>query len=294
MSKLTKKVRNISESNQNLLTEYSIYLSQNVSPNSIRTTLSALYLISHYDFLTVTSMELLLFRNEYVSKSSQKTSENRIILIKNFFKYLQESNYRQDNPSAILKLPKGEKGSNNTHELISNETYKEIYSDITIPFQIRLAIILGSQCGLRISEVCSLTKNNIDLDEQLLQVKMSKGNKSRAIPMSSTVVNYIQQQLQRNTNSEYLLINKYGEKCSDDYIRKGFNKLRDKYNLGESVVFHSNRHAFATTLVNNPNVSLAVASDVMGHSDWKTTAMYRHSDKQETKKQVLSAIENLF
>lgn len=294
MSKFTKKTRNISESNQNLLDEYSIYLSQKDSPNSIRTTMSALYLISHYDFLTVTSKELLLFRNEYVAKSSQKTSENRITLIKGFFNYLQEFEYRQDNPSNILKLPKGEKGSNNTHELISNETYKEIYSDITIPFQVRLAILLGSQCGLRISEVCSLTKNNINLDEQLLQVKISKGNKSRIIPMSSMVVDYIQQQLQRNPNGEYLLSNKYGEKCSDDSIRKGFNKVRDKYNLGEDIVFHSNRHAFATTLVNNPNVSLAVASEVMGHSNWKTTAMYRHSNKQETKKQVLSAIENLF
>jgi integrase/recombinase XerD len=235
-------------------------------------------------------MELLRFRNEYVKTVSISTATNRIILIKNFFKYLHKFNYRGDNPSELLNLPKGEKKANNTYELISNETYKEIYSDISIPFSTRLAILLGSQMGLRISEVCNLKKE--DIFEDYIVVRMSKGNKTREVPCTQLVMEFIKQQLRRNPNGEYLLINRNGDKFSEDAIRKSFNKVRESYQLGSDICFHSNRHAYGSVLANSKDTSISVISMLMGHENIKTTQLYLHKNKEEAKKQIANVFNN--
>jgi site-specific recombinase XerC len=122
---------------------------------------------------------------------------------------------------------------------------------------------------------------------------MSKGNKTREIPCTKLVVEFIQQQLKRNPNGEYLLINRNGCRFTEDSIRKSFNNVKNSYGINDEVHFHSNRHSYGSTLANSKETSINVIRDLMGHSSVTTTQLYLHKDKEQAKQQV-SAVFNVF
>ena len=53
---------------------------------------------------------------------------------------------------------------------------------------IRRAVCLGAYAGLRISEAAALRWSDVDLENRQLRIMNSKGNKSRRIPMSPTLL----------------------------------------------------------------------------------------------------------
>lgn len=175
----------------------------------------------------------------------------------------------------------------------SDTTYRKYYDE--------LIILLGT--GLRISELCGLTENDIDFEHKLINVdhQLTKisgmgyhvdppKTKSgiRQIPMSAKVYKAFERVLKNRRSAKplsvdgyenFLFLNQNGlPKVATSYDAT-FRRLVEKYNsshketLPKMMTPHTLRHTFCTNLANAGRNPKALQY-IMGHSDISMTLNY--------------------
>ncbi|EFW79263.1 site-specific tyrosine recombinase XerD [Pseudomonas savastanoi] len=136
-------------------------------------------------------------------------------------------------------------------------------------------------CGLRVTELISLTLEQVNLRQGVLRV-MGKGSKERLVPMGEEAIVWVERYL-RGARDELL-----GGKPSDVLFpsTRGDQMTRQTFwhrikhqatvaGIGKSLSPHTLRHAFATHLLNH-GADLRVVQMLLGHSDLSTTQIYTH------------------
>ncbi|KPC26437.1 Tyrosine recombinase XerD [Pseudomonas syringae pv. cilantro] len=136
-------------------------------------------------------------------------------------------------------------------------------------------------CGLRVTELISLTLEQVNLRQGVLRV-MGKGSKERLVPMGEEAIVWVERYL-RGARDELL-----GAKPSDVLFpsTRGDQMTRQTFwhrikhqatvaGIGKSLSPHTLRHAFATHLLNH-GADLRVVQMLLGHSDLSTTQIYTH------------------
>ncbi|PPS29602.1 site-specific tyrosine recombinase XerD [Pseudomonas amygdali pv. morsprunorum] len=136
-------------------------------------------------------------------------------------------------------------------------------------------------CGLRVTELISLTLGQVNLRQGVLRV-MGKGSKERLVPMGEEAIVWVERYL-RGARDELL-----GGKPSDVLFpsTRGDQMTRQTFwhrikhqatvaGIGKSLSPHTLRHAFATHLLNH-GADLRVVQMLLGHSDLSTTQIYTH------------------
>ncbi|PBQ00965.1 site-specific tyrosine recombinase XerD [Pseudomonas congelans] len=136
-------------------------------------------------------------------------------------------------------------------------------------------------CGLRVTELISLTLEQVNLRQGVLRV-MGKGSKERLVPMGEESIVWVERYL-RGARDELL-----GGKPSDVLFpsTRGDQMTRQTFwhrikhqatvaGIGKSLSPHTLRHAFATHLLNH-GADLRVVQMLLGHSDLSTTQIYTH------------------
>ncbi|WP_122448460.1 site-specific tyrosine recombinase XerD [Pseudomonas viridiflava] len=136
-------------------------------------------------------------------------------------------------------------------------------------------------CGLRVTELISLTLEQVNLRQGVLRV-MGKGSKERLVPMGEEAIVWVERYM-RGARDELL-----GGKPSDVLFpsTRGDQMTRQTFwhrikhqatvaGIGKSLSPHTLRHAFATHLLNH-GADLRVVQMLLGHSDLSTTQIYTH------------------
>ena len=219
-----------------------------------------------------------------------KTVKRKIASIKAFFSYLEYKDYIEKNPFNKVKtkfrepiiLPK-------TIPLYTIETflatiYKQQKEANTI-YQKRNAlrdaavIELLFATGLRISELCSLGKNDIDLFDQTVLV-YGKGSKERRIQIGNDDVVKILKEYKKEYEAEiencnYFFANQSGKKLSDQAVRRMINKYASIAAIDLHITPHMFRHTFATSLL-EADVDIRYIQEMLGHSSINVTQIYTH------------------
>lgn len=215
------------------------------------------------------------------NSESTSTVAHNLTVIKNFHKYLIKENIVKEDVSLFISRPKLQK------RLPRALTVEEVdlLLDITLntPFDYRnkamLELMYGA--GLRVSELVSLTLNQIDLENGLIRI-MGKGRKEREIPIGEYGVYYLRIYLEHrgmliknHRTEDALFLNNHGKQIT----RQGFFKilkqlLLDK-GLNPDVSPHTLRHSFATHLLSH-GADLRSIQEMLGHSDISTTKIYTH------------------
>lgn len=219
-----------------------------------------------------------------------KTVKRKIASIKAFFSYLEYKDYIEKNPFNKIKtkfrepiiLPK-------TIPLYTVETllttiYKQRKEANTI-YQKRNAlrdvavIELLFATGLRISELCSLRKNDIDLFDQTVLV-YGKGSKERRIQIGNDDVIKILKEYKKEYTAEiencnYFFTNQRGQKLSDQTVRRMINKYSSIAAINLHITPHMFRHTFATSLL-DADVDIRYIQEMLGHSSINITQIYTH------------------
>ena len=215
------------------------------------------------------------------NSESTSTVAHNLTVIKNFHKYLIKENIVKEDESLFISRPKLQK------RLPRALTVEEVdlLLDITLntPFDYRnkamLELMYGA--GLRVSELVSLTLNQIDLENGLIRI-MGKGRKEREIPIGEYGVYYLKLYLEHrgmliknHRQEDALFLNNHGKQIT----RQGFFKilkqlLLDK-GLNPDVSPHTLRHSFATHLLSH-GADLRSIQEMLGHSDISTTKIYTH------------------
>jgi len=211
---------------------------------------------------------------------SPQTIAHYLTVIKNYHKFLIQNEYLKDDVAKSIERPKLVKKLPNV--LSIEDVVKLLDIRGTSAFDIRnkcmLELMYGT--GLRISELLSLTTNDIDTFNATVRC-VGKGDKERIVPINDYIIesldNYlnVRGELLKNKTTKELFLNKNGDALS----RKGFFKILKQLllekGLDPNVSPHTLRHSFATHLLEY-GADLRVIQEMLGHSDISTTRIYTH------------------
>ena len=138
-------------------------------------------------------------------------------------------------------------------------------------------------CGLRLSELCGLDKQDIDWQQQTITVT-GKGRKQRQIPFGNKAGDAVKAWIHlRDTLADggesALFVSMRGSRLSKSSIQKRLKQMAFEKGLNSNVYPHMLRHSFATHLLESSS-DLRAVQELLGHVNIATTQVYTHLDFQ--------------
>lgn len=216
-----------------------------------------------------------------------QTIAHYLTSIKNYHKFLLQNNYLSENIAKSIDRPKTTKKLPNT--LSVEEVTLLLDINTVTPFDYRnkcmLELIYGT--GLRISELLSLTINDIDTMNCIVRC-IGKGNKERIVPINDFIIDSLKKYLEyrpillKNKTTKELFLNSRGDKLSREGFFKMLKGLLLEKGLNSNISPHTLRHSFATHLLEY-GADLRVIQEMLGHSDISTTRIYTHVTNNKIK-----------
>ncbi len=128
--------------------------------------------------------------------------------------------------------------------------------------------------GCRITEICTLSPENIDFDNLVLKV-YGKGRKERLIPFSFELRKILlrHQKAYVPKGARYFFCNHFGGKLHYGNIRKHYVAMVKSLGVEPKGAFHTLRHTFGTLYIKNGGNQFYL-QQILGHADISTTKIY--------------------
>lgn len=229
---------------------------------------------------------IIYLHNKYMPK----TCKRKIASLKAYYHYLDYSELLSPNPFNKIQtkfrepvvLPK----------TIPVHTLERFYGFLYAEKQIattnhkrkcairNIAIIeLLFATGIRISELCVLKKNDVDLHDGFILVN-GKGFKQRKIQIGNSSVleslnTYKSAFLKEIDSCGYFFVSTSATHISDQSIRRMINRLARQASIDLHITPHMFRHTFATCLL-EADVDIRYIQEILGHSSINVTEIYTH------------------
>jgi integrase/recombinase XerD len=138
--------------------------------------------------------------------------------------------------------------------------------------------------GLRVSELVSLSVNDVHLETRML-LAHGKGSKERIVPVGAPAAAALRgylagarARLLKGRSSKDLFVTSRGARMT----RQGFWKLLNRYarraGITRRISPHKLRHSFATHLLAG-GADLRAVQAMLGHADISTTQIYTHVER---------------
>lgn len=277
-----------------ILKDYQIYLvtQRHMADNSINS-----YILDIFKYL-------FYLENNYIKNIKQIKKENieeylieldnlklkvsslerKIVSIKLFHKYLNKF-YNIEDVSIKIEHPKFHQKIPNTLTIEEIENLLDIPLNTCFDYRNKAMLELMYATGLRVSELCSLKFNDIDLENHYIRC-MGKGSKERIVPYGEISAYYLnlylneyRQLLKKRYLTENIFLNNHGKEMT----RQGFlfiiKNIASEKGITKNITPHMLRHSFATHLLNN-GADLRSIQILLGHSNLSTTQIYTNVSKQ--------------
>lgn len=223
---------------------------------------------------------ILYLRDKNLTQSS---ISRKISALKSFFKWSCANQYIKNNPISFIeqaKLPKHLPKVLSINDIIN-------ISKLDLTTTEKVIIELLYSCGLRVSELCNLKINNINLKAQHI-ICIGKGSKERLIPFGDyakkILISYLEYRenikINPDTDTKRLLITADGRNLNRQDIYRLIHSIGKT--IHKEISPHTLRHTFATHLLDN-GADLRIVQELLGHSDVSTTQLYTHISKKRLK-----------
>jgi site-specific recombinase XerD len=143
-----------------------------------------------------------------------------------------------------------------------------------------IELLYGS--GLRVSELCGMDVNSVNVKAQAILV-MGKGAKERRVPASEPSLDAVKiwlkfrHELVTDIGEPALFLNARGRRLTPRDVRR----VIDARSVAPTHP-HALRHTFATHLLDN-GADLRAVQELLGHRDVATTQRYTHVSKERLK-----------
>lgn len=219
----------------------------------------------------------------------------KVATLRSFFKYLHgKAKILDENLALELEKPKIDKRN---PAYLTLEESKKLLRVIDGPNKARdyCAITLFLNCGLRISELCSINISKIKGDTLTV---IGKGNKERTVYLNKASMEAINNYLKaRNEyldkispeNRDMLFLNKDRKGISKRSIEIMVKKYIGKAGLDtDKYTPHKLRHTAATLMYKHGNVDIRSLQQILGHENISTTQIYTHVDNERLREAVKS------
>ena len=239
-------------------------------------------------------------QNLYVLNLKAKTIKRKLAVLKAFFTYLEfdeiilVSPFRKmrisiKEPKVLpktMELKEIRKLLKYLYILRQNFENKELYSYKALIRDIVVIEILFST-GLRVSELCNIKQNNINIQTGILKIK-GKGDKERIIQICDNEVKRLLKEYQnlfkvQIDQTNYFLVNRLGNKISEQSVRLMIKKYQKLIGIDKHITPHMFRHSFATLLLEE-GVDIRYIQHMLGHSNISTTQIYTQVNIKQQRK----------
>jgi len=244
------------------------------------------------DLTLITSSDIDCFVNSASANGlSPSTINTSLSALKAFFDFLFEDGRMQLQPIIRRR-----------HRLLAPTTLPKPMAeqDLINFFKVidslrdRLIFLLMLRCGLRVSEVCRLTWQAIDLQAATLRVNNGKGQVDRIAYISPDLEKTLALWHERSGQSHYLFPSR---KVRLAPLGRGdvhwqMKKYLRLAGISKQYSPHCLRHTFATQLL-NAGVSLEVLKELMGHRSVQMTLRYTQLYDATKRQQYDLAMENI-
>ena len=215
-------------------------------------------------------------------KLDAKSINRNLSSIRNFLKYLIDMDQAVPVPPDAIKLVKSDKKHPQVAELPQLlqliESPMRLERDEIVGLRNRAILEALLATGMRISEVVSLNRNQLDGTGRLF-IK-GKGRKERFAYLTGRATHWLELYLARRPDRAPAMFvalrgqnsKKVTSRISTNYIQMKIKQYREKLRINVPTSAHSLRHGFATYL--------AAIQVLLGHESLDTTTRYVHaSDK---------------
>lgn len=279
--------------NKNFIDNFLSYIKaqRGDSPNTLRAYRRDLE--EFFDFVKISPekvepVQIRGFISEQILNGKSKTTVARkLSTLRSFFSYLYSEGIIKINPARVVSSVKTKRA------LPKFLTVDEAFSLVEAPSQEKftaqreraiLELLYGS--GIRVSELCGLNLEDLDLREGLIKVR-GKGNKERIVPIGQKAKEALKKYLAIRqvlrvkkkliADEAPLFINNRGRRVSTRQVRRVVDNYAKAIGMLEKIGPHTLRHTFASHLLME-GADLRVIQELLGHASLSTTQIYTHVD----------------
>lgn len=249
-----------------------------------------MYLQEHHiiNMEDIVYADIQAFLNEQALTKKINSINHMITVLHTFHQYISFTYANIPNPSQYVRSSKGMKKLPKYFNTKDIDQLLESFGnhDQEVFEHAMLEVLYG--CGLRVSELCSLSMNQIHLEQGFIRC-IGKGDKERMIPIHPRAKKVLEDYLAlvrkewEVKRSIYVFINAKGKQVSRQYVHTMIKRNLQRNGLDESLSAHSFRHSFASHLLDG-GADLRVVQELLGHSDIATTQIYTHVQTKRLKK----------
>ena len=250
----------------------------------------------------ITRRHLYAYMDEMLAQGYAPGSINQDVY--NFqasLRFLQRRGYPV--PVALLSLS-GLKEPDSLPRFLTDEQVQKLRHDLTervaqasTPARMRdsrldlAAFYLLWQGGLRVCEVEDLTLTDLNLSQQRILIRQSKGLKDRTVYLTEAAIEAINDYMavRGKSNSDNLFLYRH-RPLSKDIIRCRLKAAGER--TGVKVTPHMLRHTFATQLV-NAGCKITTIQALLGHSKLNSTMIYARVHDQTVANDYYAAMTNI-
>lgn len=218
-----------------------------------------------------------------------RTIARKASAIRRYFGWLATTGSIPSDPSAGLSSPRGAARlprvlrADELRQLI-DEPMPALPNDLMVSARDDAVLELLYGSGLRVSELCDLDIDSVELSRRRLSV-WGKGSKQRVVPISEPAAGALahwldsaRSQFTQRFGSEgapvALFHNRRGRRLAPRDVRR----ILDRRSPVPTHP-HALRHTFATHLLDG-GADLRVVQELLGHSDLATTQIYTHVSRE--------------
>ncbi|BAN50355.1 site-specific tyrosine recombinase XerD [Metapseudomonas resinovorans] len=202
--------------------------------------------------------------------------------LRGFYRFLLRENLITEDPTLQVDLPQlGRPLPKSLSEADVEALLDAPELDDPIGLRDRAMLEVLYACGLRVTELVSLTLEQVNLRQGVLKV-FGKGSKERLVPLGEEAIAWLER-YQREARpflldgkpSDVLFPSLRGEQMTRQTFWHRIKHQAQVAGISKSLSPHTLRHAFATHLLNH-GADLRVVQMLLGHSDLSTTQIYTH------------------
>lgn len=202
--------------------------------------------------------------------------------LRGFYRYLLREGLITQDPTLQIDLPQlGRPLPKSLSEADVEALLAAPELDDPIGLRDRAMLEVLYACGLRVTELISLTREQVNLRQGVIRV-FGKGSKERLVPLGEEAIVWIERYskearpfLLDGKPSDVLFPSSRGEQMTRQTFWHRIKHQAKVAGIAKSLSPHTLRHAFATHLLNH-GADLRVVQMLLGHSDLSTTQIYTH------------------
>jgi len=242
-----------------------------------------------FDIITVTNVTSFLDYLEHERGNNTKTRNTRLTAIRAVLtRALPNHPEHAATITQVLAIPP----KRTIRPTIEYLSHTEVEALLTAPNRQtwtgrrdHALLVMAIQTGLRISEICSLTLNDIHLGSGAHITCTGKGRRQRVTPLTRTTTTILKDYLTERAArpSTALFCGPHGQPLSRDALEHRLAKYLNVAAVAcpsltsKHITMHTLRHTTAMNLL-AAGVDIAVIALWLGHADTHSTDVYLHAD----------------